>query len=71
MSAPVVEPLVVLTDTEALAVHHGVAPGTIRRWASEDGWRPYGTRRHRLWSMDDAAASARKRAGLPSDQQRT
>lgn len=61
MSASVAEPLVVLVDTEALAVHHGVAPGTIRRWASEDHWRPYGTRRYRLWSMDDAAESARKR----------
>lgn len=54
-------PLVVLTDTEALAVHHGVAIGTIRRWASEDRWRPYGTRRHRLWSMEEARASARRR----------
>jgi hypothetical protein len=68
VSAPVADPLLILTDTEALAVHHGVAPGTIRRWASEDRWTPYGTRRHRLWSMDDAQASARKRAGVAPDQ---
>lgn len=61
MSAPVADPLVVLVDTEALALHHDVAVGTIRRWASEDRWQPYGTRRHRLWSMDDAAESARRR----------
>jgi len=50
-----------LLDTEALALHHGVAPGSIRRWASEDGWHRYGTRRHRLWSMAEAHESAARR----------
>lgn len=50
-----------LLDTEALAHHHGVAPGTIRRWASEDRWHRYGTRRHRLWSMAEAGASWERR----------
>lgn len=55
------KPRLRLLDTEALAFHHQVAPGTIRRWASEDRWHPYGTRRHRLWSMADAEASATRR----------
>jgi 23S rRNA G2445 N2-methylase RlmL len=55
------KPRLRLLDTEALALHHKVAPGTIRRWASEDGWHRYGTRRHRLWSMADAQASQDKR----------
>lgn len=51
------KPRLRLVDTEALAVHYGVAPGTIRRWASEDRWHPYGTRRFRTWSMTDAQQS--------------
>lgn len=50
-----------LLDTEAIAHHYGVATGTIRRWASEDGWHPYGTRRFRSWSLDDAQRSWEKR----------
>lgn len=46
-----------LVDTEALAVHYGVATGTIRRWASEDRWQPHGTRRCRQWSLTDAQTS--------------
>jgi uncharacterized protein YjcR len=57
----VIKPRLRLLDTEALAHHHHVAPGTIRRWAHEDGWHPYGTRRFRLWSMAEAKASAEKR----------
>jgi 23S rRNA G2445 N2-methylase RlmL len=57
----VIRPRLRLLDTEALAHHHKVAPGTIRRWASEDHWHPYGTRRFRLWSMADAQRSAEKR----------
>jgi uncharacterized protein YjcR len=47
----------VLLDTEAIAHHFKVAPGTIRRWASQDQWHPYGTRRHRTWSLWEAQAS--------------
>lgn len=55
------KPRLRLLDTEALALHHGVACGTIRRWAHEDGWHRYGTRRHRLWSMAEVQASAERR----------
>lgn len=55
------KPRLRLLDTEALALHHGVATGTIRRWASEDGWHRYGTRRHRQWSMAEAHVSAERR----------
>lgn len=50
-----------LLDTAAIAKHYGVAPGTIRYWASEDGWHPYGTRRHRQWDLNQAQASYDKR----------
>lgn len=50
-------PRIRLVDTEALAHHYGVAVGTIRRWASEDRWHPYGTRRSRKWSLADAQES--------------
>ncbi|RKT49299.1 hypothetical protein [Saccharothrix australiensis] len=50
-----------LLDTEAIAHHYGVAPGTIRRWASEDGWHAYGTRRTRTWDLSQAQASYDKR----------
>jgi 23S rRNA G2445 N2-methylase RlmL len=53
-----------LLDTEALAIYYDVAPGTIRRWASEDRWRPYGTRRHRFWNLTEVKASWRKRREL-------
>lgn len=57
-----------LLDTEALAHHHGVAPGTIRRWASEGRWHPYGTRRDRLWSMAEAEAYLKRRQ-TPHEEQ--
>lgn len=57
-----------LLDTEAIALHYQVAPGTIRRWASEDHWHRYGTRRHRLWSMTDAQQSWTRRNTPNEDQ---
>lgn len=45
-----------LLDTEAIAMHYGVAPGTIRRWAHDGHWTPYGTRRHRLWNLTEIEA---------------
>jgi uncharacterized protein YjcR len=48
------KPRLRLADTAAVAFHFGVSPGTIRRWAHEHRWHPYGTRRHRLWSLDEA-----------------
>lgn len=56
-----IKPRLRLLDTEALALHHGVAPGTIRRWACEDRWHPYGTRRHRQWDMAAAQRSYERR----------
>ena len=56
-----IKPRLRLLDTEAIAHHFQVAPGTIRRWASEDGWHPYGTRKARLWSLADAQASHDRR----------
>lgn len=50
-----------LLDTEAIAGHYGVATGTIRRWASQDHWHPYGTRRYRQWSLWDAQDSYDRR----------
>lgn len=41
-----------LVDTEAVAAHYRVAPGTVRSWASRYGWTPYGTRRARLWDLN-------------------
>lgn len=46
-----------LLDTEAVAEFYGVKPGTVRSWASRYGWTPYGTRRHRLWDLNEAQAS--------------
>jgi hypothetical protein len=46
-----------LCDTEAIARHYGVTPSTIRRWACEDGWHPWGTRAQRLWNLREAQAS--------------
>lgn len=45
-----------LLDTEAVAVHYRCAPGTVRYWASVHGWTKYGTRRHRLWDLDEIEA---------------
>lgn len=51
----------VLLDVEAIAIHFGVARGTVRRWASLDGWHPYGTRRFRHWNLWDAQVSYDRR----------
>lgn len=50
-----------LLDTEAIAWHYAVAPGTIRYWASQDHWHTYGTRRHRLWNLRQAQTSYEQR----------
>jgi hypothetical protein len=51
----------VLLDTAAVAVHYGVAVGTVRYWASVDHWHPYGSRRKRQWNLWDAQASYERR----------
>lgn len=51
----------ILVDTGAMAARFEVAPGTVRYWASQDHWTPYGTRRHRLWNLADAQASYDRR----------
>lgn len=56
-----IKPRLRLLDVEAIAKHYGVAEGTIRRWASEDHWHPYGTRRHRLWDLTQAQRSYEQR----------
>jgi len=50
-----------LADAQMIAVHYRVAVGTVHRWASEDGWRPYGTRQRRLWDLNEAQHSYKKR----------
>lgn len=52
-----IKPRKILVDTAALARHFGVAAGTIRRWACQDTWPKYGTRRQRLWNLLDAERS--------------
>lgn len=63
----VIKPRLRLVDTEALAVHFKVAPGTIRRWASQDRWHPYGTRAGRLWNITSAQRSYDKRRARACD----
>ena len=48
-------------DTAAIAWQFNVAPGTIRRWASEDRWTPLGTRRTRQWDLEQARISYERR----------
>ena len=48
--------------TKDLATLLHVSVGTVRRWASEDRWVAYGTRRHRLWDYNEAQESADRRA---------
>jgi len=50
-----------LAPTASVAYLFDVAVGTVRRWASEDGWTPYGTRRHRVWDLNQAQASHDRR----------
>lgn len=52
-----IKPRLRLLDVEAIARHYGVAEGTIRRWAHEDRWQPYGTRRRRLWNLTEVQRS--------------
>lgn len=54
----------VLVDVEALARHFGVARSTIRRWACEDGWHPYGARVRRLWDLRQVQESFERRHPL-------
>lgn len=56
-----------LLDTAALANHYHVAPGTIRRWACEDHWASYGTRRTRQWNMIEVQASYDRRHATESE----
>jgi hypothetical protein len=51
-----------LCDVEAIALLYRVARGTVRRWASEDRWTPYGTRRYRKWDLRQAEGSAAARS---------
>lgn len=51
----------ILLDTQAIAVHYRVARGTVGRWASEDRWVKYGTRRRRLFDLREAQASYDRR----------
>lgn len=51
----------ILLCASDIAVHYRVAPGTIRRWACQDQWHPYGTRRFRTWSLWDAQESYERR----------
>lgn len=53
-------PILVTTSDLATLLH--VATGTVRRWASEDRWTPYGTRRNRLWDYNEAQESHDRRA---------
>ena len=53
--------LPILVTTHDLATLLHVAPGTVRRWASEDQWTAYGTRRQRLWDFNEAQESADRR----------
>lgn len=53
-----------LLDVEAIAIHYGVAQGTVRRWASTGRWTPYGSRKERLWNLTEVDAWLRERARL-------
>lgn len=57
-----------LLDTTAIALHYGVAVGSIRRWACEDGWTPYGGRRTRQWNLIEAQASYERRHAVLDQQ---
>jgi hypothetical protein len=57
-----------LLDTEAIAWHYGVAPGTVRRWACQAKWRPYGSRKHRLWNLTEVDAWKREQGRLAHDR---
>lgn len=46
-----------LLSAADLAVHYQVAVSTIHVWASRYRWPKYGTRRHRLYDLDDVQAT--------------
>ena len=60
-----------LLDVEAIARHYKVAAGSVRRWASEDRWKPYGTRHRRLWDLNDAQVSYERRRRSRLDKSST
>lgn len=57
----VIKPRMRLLDTEAIAHHFKVARGTIRRWAHEDHWHPYGDDHRRQWDLAEVQQSYEKR----------
>lgn len=55
-----------VTATEAATLFR-VPIGTIRRWAHEDHWHPFGGPRSRHWRMDDIDASyTSRRSATPT-----
>jgi hypothetical protein len=59
----------ILVTTSDAAVLFQVPTGTLHRWAHEDVWTRYGTRRTRAWNIDDVQASHdRRRAADDSDR---
>jgi hypothetical protein len=58
-----------LSDYARLSEELGVVVGTLRYWASKDGWTEHGTRSRRLVLRSEALESYRKRRGaLPLEQ---
>ena len=51
----------ILLDTQAIAVHYRVPRGTVGRWAHEDRWVKYGTRRRRLFDLREVQVSYDRR----------
>jgi hypothetical protein len=65
-------PLPVLCDVVTIAHHYGVALGTVRRWAHQDGWAPHGTQpgspHRKNWDLRDAQRSwARRHSHQPEN----
>jgi hypothetical protein len=54
---PAAAALPTLLDYAALSAYLQVPTGTLRYWASKDGWTAYGTPRARLWPLSEAVAS--------------
>lgn len=60
---------VILMSTADVAHLLRIPIGTLHRWAHEDSWERYGTRRRRLWDIDVAQASHdRRRPADDSDR---
>jgi hypothetical protein len=51
------KPDTTLLDYQELAVYLQVPIGTLRYWASVDGWSPHGTPRARRWPLTEAVRS--------------